>query len=354
MSDHIDTMPSQDTLARARDGRIQTFIVILSVLNLAFVALGLVDLPNSPAALLRALLGYGFYALYYLMLRAGRGVLGTYAAMVVLLVLIALGVHETGGSLTAVATLYALLLIGVATVLSDTRAIDVAVLLCIVGYGALALYEFGVAPPPVPLLRSLYVTPNPILAVSIAVTAMVAIVGVWLVMRINLLSLGRSTAALERSRAEAERRARENADLAAQVQASNATLRETEARLRETVDALALPLIPLDEHVALLPLVGYLDDRRAERLISGLLEGIHAQRARAVVVDITGLRDVDERAAGALVRAASAARLLGAEVVLSGISAETAQALVMLGGQIGELRTASSLSTALRAIDRRM
>ena len=143
---------------------------------------------------------------------------------------------------------------------------------------------------------------------------------------------------------------RENADLAAQVQASNATLRETEARLRETVEALALPLIPLDGRVALLPLVGHLDDRRAERLIAGLLEGIHAQRARAVVVDITGLRDVDERAASALVQAASAARLLGAEVVLSGISAETAQALVNLGGRIGELRTAASLSAALRSL----
>jgi anti-anti-sigma regulatory factor len=259
-------------------------------------------------------------------------------------------VHDTGGALTSMATLYALLLIGAATVLNDTRAIDTTIMLCIAGYGGLALYEFAFTPPPVRLILPLYATPNVILAISLIVTTLVSLVGIWLIVRSNIVGLRQSTAAMEDARAEAEARARENATLAEQVQASNTTLLATEARLRETVDALALPLIPLDEGVILLPLVGYLDNRRAERLVSGLLEGIHAQRARAVVIDITGLREIDAQVAGALLRAAGAARLLGAEVVLSGISADAARELVGFGTDIGGLRTAGSLGDALRVV----
>jgi anti-anti-sigma regulatory factor len=338
----------QDLLTRTRERRIKTFITILATLNLPFLILGLVDLSNSSLALIRALVAYAYYGIYYLLLRAGYGVVATYLCVLLLLVLIASGVHDTGGALTSMATLYALLLIGAATVLNDTRAIDATIMLCIAGYGGLALYEFAFAPPPVRLLRPLYVTPNVILAISLIVTTLVSLVGIWLIVRSNIVGLRQSTAAMENARAEAEARARENATLAEQVQASNTTLLTTEARLRETVDALALPLIPLDEGVILLPLVGYLDNRRAERLVSGLLEGIHDQRARAVVIDITGLREVDAQVAGALLRAAGAARLLGAEVVLSGISADAARELGGFGTDIGGLRTAGSLGDALR------
>jgi anti-anti-sigma regulatory factor len=333
-----------------RDQRIGRFIAILAALNLPLLVLGLLDLPNSPLALLRGLAAYAFYTLYYLLLRSGRGVAGTYACILVLLVLIGWGIHDTGGALTAVAMLYVLLLIGAATVLGDTRAIDITVLLCIAGYGALALYEFGVVPPPVRLLQPMYVAPNPLVAVSIIVVALVTLVGAWLVMRGNLVSLYRSTAALEQARDAAEASARENAALAGQLQSSNHSLQATEARLRETVEALALPLIPLEDGVALLPLVGHLDERRAKRMVEGLLQGIYEQRARAVVIDITGLRGVDAQSAAALLRAAHAARLLGADIVLSGISAETARALVELGDGLEELRTAGSLAGALRMV----
>jgi anti-anti-sigma regulatory factor len=342
--------PSGAQLIDTRDQRVGRFIMILAALNLPLLALGLLDLPNSPLALVRGLAAYAFYTLYYLLLRSGRGVAGTYGCIFVLLVLIGWGIHDTGGALTAVAMLYVLLLIGAATVLGDTRAIDITVLLCIAGYGALAVYEFGVAAPPVPLLRSMYVAPNPIVAVSIVVVALVTLVGAWLVMRGNLVSLHRSTTALEQARDAAEASARENAALANQLQSSNQSLQATEARLRETVDALALPLIPLEDGIALLPLVGHLDERRADRMVEGLLRGTHDQRARAVVVDITGLRGVDRQSAAALLRAANAARLLGAEIVLSGIGAETARALVELGADLEGLRTAGSLAGALRMV----
>jgi rsbT co-antagonist protein RsbR len=136
----------------------------------------------------------------------------------------------------------------------------------------------------------------------------------------------------------------------AQAQVNNEILRSTEARLRETIEALALPLIPLEQGVALLPLGGYIDDRRAEQLVERLLHGIQEQRIRAVVIDITGLRAIDERVALALIQAAQAARLLGAEVVLSGIGADAAQALVALDTNLSMLQTSGSLSNAVRML----
>jgi rsbT co-antagonist protein RsbR len=117
--------------------------------------------------------------------------------------------------------------------------------------------------------------------------------------------------------------------------------------------ALNLPLIPLEDGVALLPLVGYLDDARAGQLVAGMLRGIYEEGARAVVLDITGLRAVDARAAAALLRAARGARLLGTQVVLSGVSPRAAEALVDLGANLRGLRTAASLGDALTLIGRR-
>ncbi len=268
--------------------------------------------------------------------------------LVLLTLLIVGGNHTVGGALSGGSTLYVLLLIGAGLVLDDPRALDVTIVLCLIGYGVSLLIELGGVPPEA--FQEIYTAPRLLPIATVIVMTLVTLVGTWLMMRSNVVALHHSNVAQELSHAEAEARARENADLAAQVQASNASLLATQDRLRETIEALALPLIPLEHDVALLPLVGYLDQERADRLVDGMLRGIQSQRARAVIIDITGLREVDEHAASALLRAAGSARLLGAQVVLSGISVSAAQALVGLGADLRTLQTAGTLSDALRAL----
>jgi anti-anti-sigma factor len=104
-------------------------------------------------------------------------------------------------------------------------------------------------------------------------------------------------------------------------------VRVQEALLRE----LSLPLIPISEQVLALPLIGTIDHRRAQMMLDTLLAGVAAQHAQIVIIDITGVPTVDSYAASALVQAARAIRLLGAQVILTGIGPATAQALVQTG-----------------------
>lgn len=338
----------QPAQANARTRRMLAFVATLAVLNIPLLIIGLLDASRSLLTLILVLVAYGYYVLYYTLVRAGYGVPATYGCVLLLVALIGAGVHNGGGYLLANGGLYILLLVAVGLVLDEPRALDLTLVLCLLGYGGLAYYEQIVAPPLV--FAELYQTDNRLAVGSVVTALLLSMLGVWRLMRSSLVSLRRSTAAIERARYDAEQRARENAELVAQAHERNQALSATEARLRDTVEALALPLIPLEAGVALLPLVGFIDDRRAERLLDGLLRGVHEQRIRAVVIDITGLRDIDERAARVLLQAADAARLLGAEVVLSGIGAEAAQAIVSLGIDLRALRTAGSLGAALQLL----
>ncbi len=85
-------------------------------------------------------------------------------------------------------------------------------------------------------------------------------------------------------------------------------------------------------------------------MVEALLDGIHRQHAQTVIIDLTGLRGIDTSAATALLYAARGAQLLGAQVMLSGISAHAAETLVDLGADLRGLRTVASLGQALRLI----
>lgn len=116
-----------------------------------------------------------------------------------------------------------------------------------------------------------------------------------------------------------------------------------QAALRE----LSTPLIPVAAGVLVMPLVGAIDSRRAQQILEGLLTGIGEQKARAAIIDITGVKVVDTQVAGALLQAAQAARLLGAELILTGISPEVAQTLVQIGADLSGLATRGSLQSGI-------
>jgi rsbT co-antagonist protein RsbR len=96
-----------------------------------------------------------------------------------------------------------------------------------------------------------------------------------------------------------------------------------------------------------MPLVGAVDSQRAQQVLSALLEGIAGSRARVAILDITGVAVVDTQVANALIRAAQAVKLLGAQVVLTGIRPEVAQTLVGLGADLSGIITRSSLQSGI-------
>ncbi len=127
---------------------------------------------------------------------------------------------------------------------------------------------------------------------------------------------------------------------------TQAELLRQQAVLRETLQAMSTPIIPLTERIVVLPLIGSMDSERATEFLNATLEGAERTRAQVVIIDITGMGHVDTGVGVTLIKAASALRLLGAEVVLTGIRAEVAQTLVSLGVEL-PLNTRSTLQSGI-------
>jgi rsbT co-antagonist protein RsbR len=125
-------------------------------------------------------------------------------------------------------------------------------------------------------------------------------------------------------------------------------------RAEETIQAqtvmlheLSTPVIPFSEEVLVMPLIGSIDTRRAQQALETLLSSIATSRARIAILDITGVPVVDTQVANALLRAAQAVSLLGAQVVLTGIRPEVAQTIVGLGVSLEGVVTRSSLRSGI-------
>jgi len=126
------------------------------------------------------------------------------------------------------------------------------------------------------------------------------------------------------------------------------------AAQRLVLSQLSTPLIPISAEVLVMPLIGTIDHERAQQILAALLDGVTRARARVVIVDITGVAVLDTESAGGLLRAAQAVRLLGAELVLTGIRPEVAQTIVALGLDLGGLVTRSTVQTGIAyALERR-
>ncbi|WP_199432562.1 STAS domain-containing protein [Qaidamihabitans albus] len=122
---------------------------------------------------------------------------------------------------------------------------------------------------------------------------------------------------------------------------------ETIRSQREQLTELSTPVIKLWDGVLAIPLIGTLDSMRSQAATENLLEQIVAQQARVAILDITGVPAVDTMVAQHLLKTAMAARLMGAECIISGIRPQIAQTMVQLGIDLGELATRASLADAL-------
>ncbi len=116
---------------------------------------------------------------------------------------------------------------------------------------------------------------------------------------------------------------------------------------QETIRELPTPVLQVRDRLLILPVVGTLESHRARQLTEQLLASICATRARVAVMDITGVPVVDSKVANHLLQTVSAARLMGATVILTGLSPQIAQALVAIGVDLGEVRTTVDLQSGL-------
>lgn len=125
-------------------------------------------------------------------------------------------------------------------------------------------------------------------------------------------------------------------------------------RAEETIRELSTPVLPIGERLLLLPLIGAIDAQRAVQLTDRLLNAIRTNRARAVVIDITGVAFVDSYIANHLIKSVEAARLLGASVIITGVSAEVAGTLTKIGVDLSAIEAVVDLRSAIEAAGRRL
>jgi rsbT co-antagonist protein RsbR len=118
------------------------------------------------------------------------------------------------------------------------------------------------------------------------------------------------------------------------------------------IGELATPVLQIREGLLLVPAVGVIDANRAREMTDQLLHAIRANRAKVVVIDITGVPAVDSMVANHLVQVVEAARLLGAHALLSGLSADVAQTLVRIGVDLSAVRTTGNLQDGIDEADR--
>jgi rsbT co-antagonist protein RsbR len=132
------------------------------------------------------------------------------------------------------------------------------------------------------------------------------------------------------------------------VEERERVIRQQEDSLRE----LSTPVLQVRERLLILPIIGVLDKERAHQLTEQLLGGIRTHRARVVVIDITGVPDVDEAVADHLVRTVDASRLMGAGVIITGLSSEIAQTLVTIGVDLDKMNTVGDLQGGIEEAER--
>ncbi|NME99739.1 STAS domain-containing protein [Aneurinibacillus aneurinilyticus] len=117
---------------------------------------------------------------------------------------------------------------------------------------------------------------------------------------------------------------------------------------RSAMMELSAPLIPLFENITVMPIVGAIDTERAQLITQNLLYGAIKYESKVVLIDITGVAEVNTMVAQHIIKAAEAIHLIGAECIVVGIRPEIAQTMISLGIDMDMLTTLSSMSQGLR------
>jgi rsbT co-antagonist protein RsbR len=132
------------------------------------------------------------------------------------------------------------------------------------------------------------------------------------------------------------------------IYARERTMRNQQEAIRE----LSTPVLQIRDRLLLLPIIGVIDTHRARLITDGLLRAIRANRAKVVVMDVTGVATIDSKVANHLIQTVTAAGLMGAMVIVSGLSSDVAQALVGLGIDLAKINTVGDLQGGIEEAER--
>ena len=134
------------------------------------------------------------------------------------------------------------------------------------------------------------------------------------------------------------------------VQERERVIRQQQSAIRE----LSTPVLKVREQLLILPIIGALDAARARQLTEQLLTGIRDNRAKVVVIDITGVPAIDMTVANHMVQAVRASGLMGARVIITGLSADIAQTLVGLGVDLSMMQSVGDLQGGIEEAERQL
>ncbi len=124
------------------------------------------------------------------------------------------------------------------------------------------------------------------------------------------------------------------------------TREEVIRRQQQDMMELSTPVVSLWQGIVALPIIGTLDSNRTQLVMETLLQRIVETEAAIAIIDITGVPTVDTLVAQHLLKAVAAARLMGADCIISGIRPQIAQTIVHLGVTLGEVITKATLADA--------
>lgn len=138
------------------------------------------------------------------------------------------------------------------------------------------------------------------------------------------------------------------------VEAYQASRQEIIERQQQELLDLTTPVVRLWDSIVALPLIGTLDSERTQVVMESLLDSIVENEAAIAIIDITGVPTVDTLVAQHLLKTVAAARLMGAECIISGIRPQIAQTIVHLGVDLGDVVTKATLAEALKVALKRV
>jgi len=132
------------------------------------------------------------------------------------------------------------------------------------------------------------------------------------------------------------------------VQERERIIRQQQEAIRE----LSTPVLHVREQLLILPIIGVLDSQRARQVTEQLLRAIRANRAKVVVIDITGVPTIDSTVANHLVQTVDASGLMGASVIITGLSSEIALTLVTIGLDLSKMNAVGDLQGGIEEAER--